>query len=136
MFPTQPWAQGLLDEGPDPGDVTGGVNATESGQEVQANRRCVDHFGNGVGANEARIHLRDIYLQQNVLRGQPDPLFLDIVWTFRAISLWFDVYLSKKQGRPGAPPHPLTAPNECQSRGNPDFIFLDREQWRLVAKAT
>ena len=55
-------------------DMEGGVDATECGGEVQANRRRVDHLGDGVGADEAWGEFGRNPLQGKVLSPQPNPL--------------------------------------------------------------
>ena len=55
-------------------DMEGGVDATECGGEVQANRRGVDHLGDGVGADEAWGEFGRNPLQEKVLNPQPNPL--------------------------------------------------------------
>ena len=55
-------------------DMEGGVDAKECGGEVQANRRGVDHLGDGVGADEAWGEFGRNPLQGKVLSPQPNPL--------------------------------------------------------------
>ena len=54
-------------------DMEGGVDATECGGEVQANRRGVDHLGDGVGADEAWGELAGIPFKGRSLARSQTP---------------------------------------------------------------
>ena len=62
-------AQGSADKGLDPGNMEGWVDAAKGRREVQADCRGIYHFGDGVGADEAWIHLRGGHLQGNISGG-------------------------------------------------------------------
>ena len=55
-------------------DMEGGVDAAECRREVQANRRGIDHFGDGEGADEAWGEFGRNPLQWKILSPQPNPL--------------------------------------------------------------
>ena len=74
-------------EGLDTGHMEGGVDAAEGRREVQANRRGVDHLGDGVGADEAWVQFWGSHLQRKVTRGKPHPLPLGVVGSFDAATV-------------------------------------------------